>query len=149
MRRTSLWSNSASGGPALVTADCVYLPRRAWGGPLVDGAAGRESACFLPDGRTRVMNAGRLQGGDGAAIGVDELPASPAAVLTNGRIPGLWLTGFVIVETYPADSAGSDPRSANRPRLVSGLPGFAPSLSQGAGSAPVPRARDVSQSRVS
>jgi hypothetical protein len=49
------------------------LPGQAGGGPLVDGAAGREPACLLPDDWARVLDAGRLQGGDGAAIGVDEL----------------------------------------------------------------------------
>lgn len=57
-RRASLWSNSVPGGPGRVTADCAHspgrpdnglshLPRRAWGGPLVDGAAGREPACLF------------------------------------------------------------------------------------------------------
>jgi hypothetical protein len=50
------------------------LPGRAGDGPLVDGAAGGEPACLLPHDRARVLGAGRLQGADGAAIGMGELP---------------------------------------------------------------------------
>ena len=49
------------------------LPGRAGGGPSVDGAAGRVPAGILPDGRARVLGGGLLQGGDGTAVGMDEL----------------------------------------------------------------------------
>src|SRR6516165_2506861 len=59
--------------PISIQLRAVPLPERAWGSPRVDGASRREPACLLPDGRAPVLGGRRLQRGNSADIGMDEL----------------------------------------------------------------------------
>ena len=101
-------------------AGAVPLPGPARDGPLVDGATGCEPARLLTDDRARVSGAGRLQGGDDAALGMDELagqfggPRADVRVRVGGQVPQRGLQDLVCTRSAGAALAPVAGQSVER-----------------------------------